>query len=120
MIKSELTEKIIGCAFEVINTLGAGFLEKVYENAMMKEFKLKGISAEQQKPIKVFYKGEVVGDYIADILVENEVIIELKVVKNFNEIHLAQCINYLKSTGKKICLLINFGKNKLEFKRIVF
>ncbi len=119
MIKADLTEKIIGCGFEVINNLGIGFLEKVYENAMMKELSLRGIKAEQQKPIKVYYKGHIVGDYIADIIVEDDVIIELKTVNEINNIHIAQCINYLKATDKKVCLLMNFGKSKFEFKRIV-
>ena len=116
---NELSEKIIGAAFEVSNVLGAGFLEKVYENALNVELKLKGLKAQQQAPLKVYYKNELVGDYIADILVENEIIVELKTVKEFDEIHLAQCLNYLRITGLKLCLLINFSKTRVEIKRIV-
>lgn len=116
---NELSEKIIGAAFEVSNVLGAGFLEKVYENALNVELNLRGVKTFQQTPLKVYYKNELVGDYIADILVENEVIIELKTVKEFDDIHLAQCLNYLRITGLKLCLLINFSKLRVEIKRIV-
>ncbi len=116
---NELSEKIIGAAFEVSNILGVGFLEKVYENALNVEFKLRGLQAQQQAPLKVYYKDELVGDYFADILVENEIIIELKTVKEFDDIHIAQCLNYLKITGLKLCLLINFNKPRVEIKRIV-
>ena len=116
---NELSGKIIGAAFEVSNVLGAGFLEKVYENALNKELNLKGLKTQQQAPLKVYYKDELVGDYFADILVGNEIIIELKTVKEFDEIHIAQCLNYLKITGLKLCLLINFSKPKVEIKRIV-
>ena len=116
---NELSEKIIGAAFEVSNILGVGFLEKVYENALNVELKLRGLQAQQQAPLKVYYKDELVGDYFADILVENEVIIELKTVKEFDDIHIAQCLNYLKITGLKLCLLINFSKPRVEIKRIV-
>jgi len=116
---NELSEKIIGSAFEVSNILGVGFLEKVYENALNVELELKGLQAQQQAPLKVYYKDELVGDYFADILVENEIIIELKTVKEFDDIHIAQCLNYLKITGLKLCLLINFSKPRVEIKRIV-
>ena len=116
---NELSKKIIGAAFEVSNILGAGFLEKVYENALNKELNLRGLKTQQQVPLKVHYKNELVGDYFADILVENEIIIELKTVKEFDEIHIAQCLNYLKIIGLKLCLLINFSKPKVEIKRIV-
>ncbi|MCZ7381005.1 MAG: GxxExxY protein [Candidatus Methanoperedens sp.] len=116
---NELSEKIIGAAFEVSNVLGAGFLEKVYENALNVELNLRGVKIFQQAPLKVYYKNELVGDYIADILVENKVIIELKTVKEFDDIHLAQCLNYLRITGLKLCLLINFSKPRVEIKRIV-
>lgn len=116
---NELSEKIIGAAFEVSNVLGAGFLEKVYENALNVELNLRGVKTFQQALLKVYYKNELVGDYIADILVENEVIIELKTVKEFDDIHLAQCLNYLRITGLKLCLLINFSKLRVEIKRIV-
>ncbi|VVB97745.1 PD-(D/E)XK nuclease superfamily protein [uncultured archaeon] len=116
---NEISEKIIGAAFEVSNVLGVGFLEKVYENALNVELKLRGIKTFQQAPLKVYYKNELVGDYFADILVENEIIIELKTVKEFDDIHIAQCLNYLRITGLKLCLLINFSKPRVEIKRIV-
>ena len=114
-----VTEKIIGYAFKVSNTLGSGFLEKVYENALCHELKKQGLSAMQQQPIAISYDGILVGDYAADLLVENEVLVELKAVKTFDEVHIAQCMNYLKATGLKVCLLINFGSPKVEIKRIV-
>ncbi len=116
---NDLSNKVIGAAFEISNVLGAGFLEKVYENALNIELNNREIKAQQQAPLKVYYKGELVGDYFADILVENKLIIEIKTVKEFDSIHLAQCINYLKITGLKLCLLINFSKPKVEIKRIV-
>ena len=116
---NELSEKIIGAAFEVSNVLGVGFLEKVYENALNVELKLRGLQAQQQAPLKVYYKDELVGDYFADILVQNEIIIELKTIKEFDDIHIAQCLNYLKITGLKLCLLINFSKPRVDIKRIV-
>lgn len=116
---NELTEKIIGCAFDVANGLGSGFLEKVYENALRIELRRIGLVVAQQHPIPVTWRGEVVGDFYADLLVENLVIVELKVVKAFEDIHMAQCLNYLKATGHRICLLINFGKPQIEIKRIV-
>ncbi|MCZ7391979.1 MAG: GxxExxY protein [Candidatus Methanoperedens sp.] len=116
---NELSEKIIGAAFEVSNILGAGFLEKVYENALNVELKLRGLKTFPQAPLKVYYKNELVGDYISDILVEDEILVELKTVKEFDEIHLAQCLNYLRITGLKLCLLINFSKPRVEIKRIV-
>jgi GxxExxY protein len=116
---NELSEKIIGAAFEVSNILGVGFLEKVYENALNVELELRGLQVQQQAPLKVYYKDELVGDYFADILVNNEIIIELKTVKEFDDIHIAQCLNYLKITGLKLCLLINFSKPRVDIKRIV-
>ena len=116
---NEITERIIGCCYTVANELGAGFLEKVYENALRLELIACGLSALPQHPIPVHYRGEVVGDYYADLLVEGLVLVELKAVKEFDEVHKAQCINYLKATGLRICLLINFGKSKIEIKRIV-
>jgi len=115
---NEITEKIIGCAFKVTNTLGSGFLEKVYENALVHELRKINIKVKQQESIEVYYDNIVVGEYTADILVEGNVLIELKAVKNLDEIHVAQCINYLRATGLKLCLLLNFGNPKLEIKRI--
>jgi len=116
---NELSEKIIGAAFEVSNILGVGFLEKVFENALNVELELRGLQVQQQAPLKVYYKDELVGDYFADILVEDQIIIELKTVKEFDDIHIAQCLNYLKITGLKLCLLINFSKPRVDIKRIV-
>ena len=116
---NEITERIIGCAFIVINTLGCGFLEKVYENALVHELRKTNFKIKQQESIEVYYDNVMVGEYTADILVEEYVLIELKAVKNLNEIHIAQCLNYLKATDLKLCLLLNFGNPKLEIKRIV-
>ncbi len=116
---NQITQIVIGSAFQVSNTLGVGFLEKVYENALLHEIRKKGLKAEQQYPIHVFYDQVLVGDYVADILVENLLIVELKVVKAIDLIHQAQCINYLRATGIELCLLLNFGKPRVEVKRIV-
>ena len=115
---AELTERIIGCAYQVANTLGHGFLEKVYENALMLELGRASLKAEQQAPIDVLYEGVLVGKFAADILVEDRVIVELKCVKEFSNVHLAQCLNYLKATGFKTCLLINFNNPHVEVKRV--
>lgn len=114
-----ITESIIGCCFTVINTLGSGFLEKVYENALGHEIRKSGMKADQQHPVKVMYDGIVVGDYVADILVNDQIIVELKAIKALDNIHRAQCMNYLKATGYTVCLLVNFGNQRLEVKRIV-
>ena len=115
-----ISKLIIGSAYAVGNTLGAGFLEKVYENALAYELKQNGLKVEQQVPMKVKYKGIVVGEYITDLLVEETVIVELKAVKEFDNVHKAQCMNYLRATGLNICLLINFGKPMVEVKRIIY
>ena len=114
-----LTEKIIGCAFTVSNVLGAGFLEKVYENALAHELRKARVNAVQQKDIEVKYDGIVVGQYCADLLVDSAVIVELKELKAFDEVHYAQCLNYLRATGMKICLLLNFGTPRLQIKRFI-
>jgi GxxExxY protein len=113
---NQLTERIIGCAFKVANTLGCGFAEKVYENAMAHELHKSGLSVQQQKSITVIYDGVVVGEYLADLLVEGQVLIELKAASSLNDAHTAQCLNYLAATGVPICLLLNFGK-RVEVKR---
>ncbi len=115
----ELTEKIIKIFYRVYNKLGYGFLEKVYENAMMIEFKKDGIPAVFQYAIKVFYEGEVIGEYYADILVDNKVIVEIKAAKQLVEENEAQLLNYLKATDIEVGLLLNFG-TKPEFKRKAF
>ena len=113
-----ITERVIGCAFSVLNTLGCGFLEKVYENALLYEMRQTGLKVTQQKPFDVVYKGQVVGQYVADLLVEDCVLAELKAVQALNDVHMAQCLNYLKASGLKLCLLLNFAKPKLEIKRV--
>ena len=116
---NRLSESIIGCAFKVGNTLGCGFLEKVYENAMVLELRNAGLTVAQQEKLSVFYNGSVVGDYEADLVVNSLIIIELKAVRDLNKIHHAQCFNYLRATGLKLCLLINFGNPRVEIKRII-
>ncbi len=113
----ELTRIIIGCAFDVINELGAGFLESVYEKALLLALRQKGLSVRSQHPIKVMFRKECVGDFFADLLVEDKILIELKAVKAIAPEHQAQIINYLNATGIEIGLLINFGTPKLEYKR---
>ena len=115
----QLTEKVIQCAFTVSNTLGCGFLEKVYENALAHELQKAGLQAQQQHGITVYYDGVAVGEYTADLLVEGVLLLELKAVKDFDDIHLAQCMNYLKATKLSLCLLMNFAKPKVEIRRIV-
>ena len=115
----ELTERIIKIFYRVYNELGYGFLEKVYENAMMIEFKKDGIPAVCQFPIKVFYEGEVIGEYYADTLVDNKVLVEIKAAKRLTEENEAQLLNYLKATDIEVGLLLNFG-TKPEVKRKAF
>jgi GxxExxY protein len=116
---NKLSEQIIGAAFAVSNELGCGFLEKVYENALVHELKTRGLDAEQQKAVRILYNGVLVGEYFADILVAGSVLIELKAAKSFDDVHMAQCLNYLKATGLKLCLLMNFGTPRVEIKRII-
>ena len=116
---NRITQRIIGCAYTVSNTLGCGFLEKVYEKALAHELHKLGLKVEQQHGIDVYYDGVVVGQYVADLLVEDCVLVELKAIKLLDEIHMAQCINYLKATGLSLCLLINFGNSRLKVERIV-
>jgi len=106
----ELTEKIIGCAYTVFNTLGSGFLEKVYENALKLEIEKEGLKVIQQPPINVLYGGQTVGEYFADLIVSDKVIVELKAIDSLNKIHEVQLVNYLKATGFRVGLLINFGE----------
>ena len=115
----ELTEKIIGIFYKVYNNLGYGFLENVYENAMMIDFKKENIPAVSQYAIKVSYEDEIVGEYFADILVDNKVIVEIKAAKTLALEHEAQLLNYLKATDKEVGLLLNFGP-KPEIKRKLF
>ncbi|MDD4891947.1 MAG: GxxExxY protein [Phycisphaerae bacterium] len=115
---NSITEAIIGCAFRVSNALGIGFLEKVYENAMVHELQKAGLNVQQQAPIKVIYDGVIVGEYVADLIVEGRILVELKVVRVLDEIHMAQCLNYLKATGIRLCLLMNFNESRVAVKRI--
>lgn len=119
MLHENITKKIIEAYYKVYNTLGYGFLEKVYENALKIELLKNGLKVEQQKNIKVFYEKYEVGDYFADLILDDLVIVELKAAENLCEEHEAQLINYLKATNLEVGLLLNFGK-KAEFKRKVF
>jgi len=113
----ELTEKIIGCAYKVYNQMGFGFLESVYEKCLLIELRKAGLSAESQIPIKVFYDGESVGEFAADILVEGVVILELKSVRRVVQAHEVQLVDYLTATDKEVGLILNFGPEKAEIKR---
>jgi GxxExxY protein len=112
-----LSECVIGCAFRVINTLGTGFLEKVYENALAHEVRKAGLAVAQQQAVTVLYDGIVVGEYVVDLLIEGTLVIELKTVKALDSVHAAQCLNYLEASGLRFCLLLNFGKPHLEIRR---
>src|SRR3712207_1608730 len=107
---NQVTEAIIGCAYRVSNKLGVGYLEKVYKNSLGIEFRKLGLAFEFEVPLKVFYEGEVVGEYRADLVVEGVVLVEVKAVRALDDAHTAQCLNYLATTGLPLCLLINFGK----------
>lgn len=117
-VHEELTAKIIEACFEVSNELGTGFLESVYQNALELAIRQKGLKVQAQVPLTVGFRGEEVGQFFADILVEDKVIVELKAVSTLVPEHQAQVINYLKGTGKEIGLLINFGRPKIEYKRL--
>ena len=115
----DLTSKIIECAYKVHNSLGFGFLEAVYQNALLIELVKAGLRADKEKSIQVYYDNHLVGDYAADIVVEDKVILELKSVKDLHPAHEAQLVNYLKATGIEVGLLINFGQ-RVEIKRKVY
>lgn len=115
----ELTGKIISCAFEVQNNLGCGFLEKVYQRALIYEFQTNGLKVEIEKPIKIFYKGKNIGTYMADLIVEGKVIVEFKTAEFLTKVHTAQILNYLKAFGYEVGLILNFARPKLEYKRMV-
>lgn len=117
MEHKDLTEKIISCAYRVYNKMGAGFLESVYEKCLIIELRKLRLLTEIQKAINVFYEGELVGDFIADIIVNNTVILELKAVKQLAKAHEVQLVNYLVATGNPVGLLINFGEDKVEVRR---
>lgn len=116
---NEITQRIIGCAYEVSNSLGIGYVEKVYENALAHILRKNGLAVVQQSPIQVLFDGVIVGDFCADLLVESRVLVELKAVSMLMQEHTAQALNYLRATGLEVCLLINFGKPKLEVKRLL-
>ena len=116
---SEITEKIIGASYKVHNTLGYGFLEKVYQNSLSIELRSLDLEVDVEKPIKVLYNGEIVGNYVADIVVEDKVIVEIKAVKELSGIHEVQLVNYLKATGIEVGLLINFGTSVQVKRRVM-
>jgi GxxExxY protein len=113
----DLTKRIIGCAFEVINELGAGFLESVYEKSLSLALRQSGLNVELQKPVAVHFRSTLVGEFFVDLLVEGKFLVELKAVKNLAPEHSAQIINYLNATGIQVGLLINFGNPRLEYRR---
>jgi GxxExxY protein len=115
---NDVSGRVIGCAFTVLDTLGAGFLEKVYENALACELREAGLSVVQQAGSRVHYKGVLVGAYFVDLLVDDVLLVELKTVRALDDTHRMQCTNYLKATGLRLCLLLNFGKARLEIKRV--
>jgi GxxExxY protein len=117
--RDPLTEAVLGAAFEVSNVLGAGFLEKVHERALLQELRLRAIKATTQASFTVVYKGHSVGEYFADLIVEKNLVVELKCVDRLASKHFAQCLNYLRASGKQTCLLLNFQKPQVEYKRIV-
>ncbi|MEG4046820.1 GxxExxY protein [Microcoleus sp. AT3-A2] len=114
-----ITEKIIGCAFKVGNTLGCGFLEQVYQNSLVYELRKTGMLVEPQFVIYVHYEDIIVGKFVPDVLVERSVLVELKAIKSLGEREMAQCLNVIKATKLTVCLLINFGNPKVEIQRIV-
>ena len=112
-----MTHKVIGCAYQVYNSLGFGFLESVYRRAMVIEIEISGMQVKQESPLKVHYRDQIVGDFFADLVVENELIVELKSVERLAKAHEVQLVNYLVATGIDIGLLINFGPTGVEVKR---
>lgn len=119
ILYKELSYKIIGLAMEVHKELGYGFLEKVYENALVILFKENNLKVEQQKQIIIKFHEKEIGNYISDLVIEDKIIIELKIVTQIKDIHKAQVANYLKATGKRLGIIINFGREKLEFERVI-
>lgn len=117
--QAQLTFAIIGCAMEVLNELGAGLHEKPYENALMVEFRLKDISCDQQRSFPVSYKGERVGEYIPDMIAGSEVVVDAKVIERITDVERGQMMNYLRITGLKVGLILNFRRPKLEWERII-
>ncbi len=118
IVPDHLSQRIIGCALRVMNALGSGFLEKVYENALAHALRKAGLRVSQQHAIEVRYDDMIVGEYAADLLVEGTIVVELQAVKALDRVHTAQSINYLKATGLPVCLLLDFGKPRREIQRI--
>ena len=116
----QITERIIGCVYQVSNVLGAGYLEKIYENALTVELGLNDLRVGQQQRIEVRYREVLVADFAADLLVEECVIVKIKAIRALDDVHTAQCMNYLKATGLQVCLLVNFGTSKATVKRVVY
>jgi len=114
-----LVETVVGAAYEVSNVLGAGFLEKICERALIEELRLRGLPVTAQAPFPVAYKGKPIGTYAADLVVEDRLLVEVKCSEGLSNEHLAQCINYLKASGLKLALLINFRRSKVEWRRVV-
>jgi len=117
LLYEDITAKILKACFEVSNELGHGFVESVYEKALVIALRQVGLTCERQVPLQVFFRGEVVGDFAADVVVAEKIIIELKAVKDLTEEHESQVINYLKATGKEVGLLVNFGRARVQYKR---
>ena len=119
LLDQELSERVIGACMEVSNVLGAGFLESIYHRALLQELSSRGIQARSQCAMQILYKGASVGDYVADLIVEDRLILELKALPALTPAHEAQLLNYLKGTGLRIGLLVNFGTPKIHWKRLV-
>ena len=117
---NRISHAVIGAAQTVSSRLGFGFLEKVYENALSHEIRKRGLEVEQQRPVHVYYDDQIVGDYVPDLMVEERVIVEVKAVAGLERIHRQQCLNYLRATDRRICLLLNFGRAHLEVARVVW
>jgi GxxExxY protein len=115
----ELIEAVVGASYEVANALGCGFLEKVYERALIRELTIRGLAVQGQRSYQVTYNGEPVGEYFADIIVEDHLVVELKCVEQLSKQHLAQCLNYLKASSLRTALLINFQNPKVDWRKIV-
>ena len=120
VVLNPLSKRIIGCGLRMAGTLGNRFLEKVYENALAHELRKAGLGVEQQRGITVMYDGVMVGEYFIDLLVEASILVELKTAAELSGAHRAQCLNYLRATGMHLCLLLNFGRPRLEVCRVVF
>ena len=116
---NELSHRVVGCAWTVARALGTGFAEKNYENALAHEIRKAGLAVAQQRGIMVWYDGVIIGEYTADLLVEEVLLVELKTVRTLDDSHRGQCVNYLKATGLGLCLLLNFGTPRMEIRRVV-